>query len=86
MMMYLKLGTLCALHVEMATYLGWRPLYGRSFHQGEHIYDLPFTRGIFTPGKCLTARTAHNMADSIDGNKYNTDNIAPAARASKNLT
>ena len=83
MMMYLEMGTFCALHVEFATYLGWTPVFKHSVHEGEHIYDLPFTRGIFTPKKCHRAQTAHNMADSIDDRKHNTDPVGAAANIPK---
>jgi hypothetical protein len=52
-MAYIRLGTICALHVECGRELGARPLFASFRHGGERVFDMPYCRAIFTPGRRL---------------------------------
>lgn len=59
MMAYLRLGRLCALHVEWAIELSVWPHFAFSRYGSESIIDLPYCRIIYTPGmECAGPRTS----------------------------
>ena len=74
-MLYLNIGTLFAIYAEWSKTFAARPLFEKSEYKDELIFDLPFCRVIYTPGKCLKRKNKDesntiNTADHIqDGHK-----------------
>jgi hypothetical protein len=49
MMGYIRIGRLCAFHIELSRRLSALPLWAQQDMAGEQVFDLPFCRIIFTP-------------------------------------
>lgn len=52
----MKMGTLCALHFECAKNLTAQPKIAVYDCRGETIFDMPYSRLIFTPGRYIKKR------------------------------
>jgi hypothetical protein len=77
MMIYIRLGSLCAIHVEWARALRITPLFVMERFNGEVIFDLPFCRLIYTPGRRINKRTGSRNDEK--GNHCLSESAARAA-------
>ena len=79
MMSYIRIGRLCAFHVEWSWQLTARPLWARQVVAGEIVVDLPFCRIIFTPGRRLFLKKRLLKTDAHHDEAANPSLPPPAA-------
>ena len=75
MMFYLRLGKLFAIHFEGARALTAQPLIDIESYNGEIIFDMPYSRLIFTPG--------HKFNPKMDTILYDEGNPHFSGRTSR---
>lgn len=64
--MFIKLGKIRALNVELNKEFGFLPFYKKTSYRCETILDMPYTQVIFTSGTWTPFRRAHNDCEKIE--------------------
>jgi len=49
MLIYIKLGSIRALTIEIKRDFGWKPFFAKKSFATETILDIPYTQFVYTP-------------------------------------
>lgn len=73
MMLYIRLGRLCALYFEWNKVFTLNPLLKVHDYKGEKILDIPYCRLVLTPKRVLNKRHGQQSDEEINEHtQYNT--------------
>lgn len=72
MILYMKLGKVRGLSIEIDSALGIKPLYKKTSHHCETVVDVPYiqliyTSGLWAPRKRVTQTTVEDAANDDTG-------------------
>jgi|GEM_PF-3469698 len=84
MMTYLRLGSICALHIEMCRAFTATPWFAMDGRNGEMIVDVSYCRIIYTPGRLIDPCRDKYFGEFKTNEKLRTGFSTPAARAAEN--